>query len=575
MSNNDAQCQSQIPKSNELNDEELASSSGTPNAVDADPEHISIHLSRPISQRASQSGSNELDRALSYERTSQARKNVFMVFIVLTQLVQMIPFGAGINTGLSIATSLHFHDQHSTQVIPDSLKASLSADGAWIAASYPLTQGTFVLIGGRLGAVYGHKRLLIVGCAWWVIWSLGTGFANNLVALCFMRGLTGMGGGIMVPNAVALLGINFPPGRQRNLAIGLFGAMAPVGAAGGSLIAGIIVQLTQWKWLFFFLAVFGFVTYTVANLSIPNDPPPDPDGQIDWVGACLGVAGLILFNFVWNQAPTTGWDTPYIYTLLIVSILSFIIFVLWESRVAASPILPLTIWKAPSFGLLMVVIFIAFMSLGIFIWYQTLIMIEIRGASMILAGVQFLPLTILGTVAAFLAAWLVSRLPAQAIIGIGCTALLICNLLVATTPRHQTYWAMLFPATICSAFTADLIFAASQIIASNSVGRQYQGVAGSLVGTLLTYGLSTGLGFAGTVEVHTNSGGANALHGYRMALWLAVGMAGGALIVAVIFIRMPKNDQDGWDRGEEIGVESDHHQSAEKRSGEHEPSSQR
>jgi len=108
-------------------------------------------------------------------------------------------------------------------------------------------------LGGRLGAVFGHKLVFSAGCAWWVLWALCGGFATNLVSMCFMRGLCGIGGGLMVPNIVALLGITFSPGKKRNLGLALFGAMAPVGAAGGSLVSAIIVQLSEWKGLFFLL----------------------------------------------------------------------------------------------------------------------------------------------------------------------------------------------------------------------------------------------------------------------------------------------------------------------------------
>lgn len=225
-----------------------------------------------------------LEKISSYERTSQAHKNILMVFLVLTQLVQMIPIGVGFNSSLSIA---------------DSLGAS-QIQAVWIAASYPLTSGTFVLMGGRVGAVHGHKKVMMAGCVWWIIWSLASGFANNIIALSFMRGLTGVGGGFIVPNALALLGLNFPPGKQRNLAMGLFGAMAPVGAAGGSLLSGVIVQLTEWKWIFFFLAILGFVVYGVMAVIVPHDDPVQPEGKIDWIGAYLGVGGLILFNFTWK-----------------------------------------------------------------------------------------------------------------------------------------------------------------------------------------------------------------------------------------------------------------------------------
>jgi hypothetical protein len=99
---------------------------------------------------------------------------------------------------------------------------------------------------------------------------------------------------------------------------------------------------------------------------------------------------------------------------------------------------------------------------------------------------------------------------------------------------------------IVIAFSADLVFAASQIIASNAVARRYQGAAGSLIGTLLSYGLSTGLGFAGTVEVYTNKGGTDVLSGIRGAEYLAIGFGGAALAVDLLFVRMPKSDQEGW-----------------------------
>ena len=186
------------------------------------------------------------------------------------------------------------------------------------------------------------------------------------------------------------------------------------------------------------------------------------------------------------------------------------------------------------------------MSIGIFVWYFWLLHYSIRGFSPVMGCVAFLPLAIGGTAAAFLAAWLVPRLPAQVIVAIGCTAAAVMNVLLATTPAHQTYWAMAFPAVLLCAFTADFVFAAAQIIASSIVSRKFQGAAGSLIGTLLTYGLSTGLGFAGTVEVHTDDRGRDPLKGIHSASWLGVGFAGLALMLDLLFIRMPKNTKKGW-----------------------------
>ena len=235
------------------------------------------------------------------------------------------------------------------------------------------------------------------------------------------------------------------------------------------------------------------------------------------------------------------------------SVIHFAGFSYWEAKVAKEPILPFNIWKAPSFGILMLTIFFSFMGLGIFFWYMDIYMVTIRGGSLIRVGVQYLPLTIVGCANAFFAAWLVPRVAAQFIIGGGCLAMIAVNVLLATIPAGLTYWAMAFPAMLLSAFTIDLITTSAQIIASNTVPMKHQGVAGSLVSTLLSYGMSTGLGFAGTVEVNTFDNGNNLLNGYPCVAFLAVGLASASLMLSAVFIRIPKDSRVGWDGDEAEG----------------------
>lgn len=123
----------------------------------------------------------------------------------------------------------------------------------WVAASYQLTQGTFVLVSGRLGAIYGHKTMLLLGGTWFAVWSLINSFCNNFLAFNIVRGVTGIGGAFILPNAVATIGITFPPGKLRNLCLGVFGAAAPMGGYLGAVCAGIFTELTPWRWLFIFL----------------------------------------------------------------------------------------------------------------------------------------------------------------------------------------------------------------------------------------------------------------------------------------------------------------------------------
>ncbi|KAH7061278.1 major facilitator superfamily domain-containing protein [Macrophomina phaseolina] len=443
----------------------------------------------------------------------------------------MIPFGAGISV-----------------TIPISEDFGISRDLAtWIAASYPLTQGAFVIAGGRIGAIFGHKQTLICAAAWWVLWSLVSGFMRNITGLSFARGLTGAGGAFLVPNAVALININLPPGKERNVAMGLFGAMAPIGAAGGSVFAGIFAQLTHWKRLFAAPAMLGAVVFGISAVIVPSDKAiPRDEGSVDWLGAYLGIGGLILFNFVWNQAPSAGWEEPYEYSILIVAVLHLIGFVLWEKYVAKDPILPFDIWGAPSFPALILVSLMAFMSFGVLIWYISLWPLTIRHWSLLLVSAAIVPLTVFGAVAAILSAWLMPRLAAQYILAIGAICVVASSTLVATMPAQQSYWAQLFPAAPLMAFCPDFIFTAAQIIVSNSVKREQQGIAGSLIGTLATYGQSIGLGFAGTVEKYTTEGENDLVQGYRNALYFGIGLGVATLILDLLFVRVEADRREGW-----------------------------
>lgn len=115
-----------------------------------------------------------------------------------------------------------------------------------------LTQGTFVLVSGRLGSVYGHKNILLVGGFWFMLWSFLNIPCISFLSFCIARGFTGIGGALIAPNAVAMISITFPPGKMRNLCLGIFGAAAPIGGYMGAVFAGVFTQFTPWWYLFLF-----------------------------------------------------------------------------------------------------------------------------------------------------------------------------------------------------------------------------------------------------------------------------------------------------------------------------------
>ncbi|CAH0045795.1 unnamed protein product [Clonostachys solani] len=413
----------------------------------------------------------------------------------------------------------------------------------WMAASYSLTQGAFVLVTGRLGSIYGHQNLVLAGCAVFSVFVLANAFCRDYISFVAIRALAGVGGGMFMPNAVAIMTTVIPPGRSRNLALGFFSAAPPIGGVIGALLAGLFIEIVGWKWLFILIAGCSVVVTAFLAWVFPREQPIDRNGKIDFVGACLGLFGLLLFNVVWNQAPSVGWDTPYEIACLILSVLSFAAFIVWEKSFAKDPIMPVQVFRAPTFTALIFVVLLTYMGFSITLWYSRYIHPILK------TGIHFIPFGGGAVIAVALAAWLISRVAAQWILAIGIGTVIVSNLLLATMPIQQTYWAGIFPAVLLSSFCPDLAYVAAQLIASNSVGRRHQGVAGSLIGTLNLYGNSLGLGFAGTIEAQVSNGLeiGDIVLGYRAALYFGMALGVVALILNFAFVRMPKDQRQGWD----------------------------
>ncbi|KAJ5765974.1 uncharacterized protein N7511_003590 [Penicillium nucicola] len=481
-------------------------------------------------------------------RTTQSRRVVITILLVLANVVQMTVNFAGVAGGSALSESLGAKDSYAS----------------WMAASYALTQGTFVLVSGRLGDVNGHRELLLAGGAWLTVCTLASAFCTNFFAFITVRALAGLGGAFIMPNAVAMISSTNPPGRVRNVSLGFFGASAPVGGYFGALFLGAFLERTEWKWFFIFIACLGFITFLPIWVLSPREPPVDRNGKIDYIGSALGIGSLILFNFVWNQAPSVGWATHYEIILLISSVFLFAGFLLWERNYAAEPIMPLDIFRAPSFLMLLLVVLLNYMAVGTLIWYQVLWLQKVWHWSPLQFAVGWTPFVICATGAAILAAWMIPRLAAQWILAIGTMTILVSNVLMATLPVHQSYWAQVFPSVILFSFCPDFVYTAGQIIASNSVRRHQQGIAGSVIGTLNLYGNSLGLGFASTIETHIARRSGSPILGYRAALFFGVAISAVALILDVCCVRLVKDDREGWpeddieielpDQGEATGV---------------------
>lgn len=253
----------------------------------------------------------------------------------------------------------------------------------------------------------------------------------------------------------------------------------------------------------------------------------------------------------YSQAPSVGWQEPYEIAIVIISVVMIAAFFVWESKYAKEPIMPLSVFAAPTSTALIFVVLLTYMSVGIALWYMVAWQQLIRDWTVLNVAVGWIPYCIGACLAVTLAAWLIPRLEAQYIMAFGISCSIISLLLLATMPEQQIYWAQTFPSIFIGALCADFVYVAAQIIASNSVGKKEQGVAGSLIGTLNLYGNSLGLGFAGTIEIQVVKNGGSESDGFRAALWFGFALVVTALALNLAFVRMPKDDRQGWKESSE------------------------
>ncbi|KAG0646833.1 Drug resistance [Hyphodiscus hymeniophilus] len=519
-------------------------SPATRNSTSPDPDESNDALNKEMEVPSKQ---NEARLAPTSEKDVQdpmkpdmslPHEIAFVAVICMAQLLTQ--------TGLSMALSPLF-------IIGDSFGVHADGDLSWFAAAYSLTVGTFILPAGRLGDVYGHKKVFVLGWLCFSIFSLLAGFSVYVMPgtqgskfFSVMRALQGIGPAVLLPNAIALLGRTYQPGKRKNMVFSLFGATAPAGGTTGLVFSGLLAELAWWPWAFWILAI---VTFLMAILSLLVVPRSDVDvdtalteshttwkslwAHLDANGTITGVIGLVLINIAWNQAPAVGWPTPYVYVLLIIGVLFMGVFFYIE-HTAPHPLIPLrNIGR--DVGFVLGCIAFGWSSFGIWFFYLLQMLLVLRHHTPLLSAAQFTPPILSGLCAAIVTGLLLHKVGPGVTMMISMVAFCTGNILLATMPVNQIYWAQTFVSLVITPWGMDMSFPSATIILSNSMPREHQGMAASLVTTVVNYSISLGLGFAGTVQSRILANGGNTLDGFRSAWYVGIGMAGLGIVVAVAF----------------------------------------
>ncbi|KZP18120.1 MFS general substrate transporter, partial [Athelia psychrophila] len=416
-----------------------------------------------------------------------------------------------------------------------------AAQESWSAAAYSLTVGTFILVAGRLGDLYGHKRLFIIGWLWYALWSVIGGvsyWGPNVILFDFCRGMQGIGPALLFPNALAILGRTYPPGRRKEMVFSFFGLAAPSGFLIGSVFAGLISQLSFWPWLYWINAIACVIFALLSIPLVPSvheyNPIRNEPGHLDIPGCITGVIGLVLINFSWNQGPGVGWSTVYVYVLLIVGFCFMGLF-FWIELHARHPLIPI---KSLSTEIVLVLGAVAagWASFGIWLFYLYQMWEVLRGQTPLASAAQISPVALAGGCAAITTGLVISKIHPGWLMLISMTAFTVGNVLLATMPIEQTYWTQSFIASIVTPWGMDMSFPASNIMVSNFMPRNQQGLSASLVNTVINYSISIGLGVAGTVESRILANGGSTLEGYRSAWYVGIGLGVLGMAISVCLL---------------------------------------
>ncbi|KAL9001282.1 MAG: hypothetical protein Q9169_000173 [Polycauliona sp. 2 TL-2023] len=270
-------------------------------------------------------------------------------------------------------------------------------------------------------------------------------------------------------------------------------------------------------------------SWTIAAYSLTVGTLILPAGR--W-GDIHGHKRLFVIGFLWFGIwSSIGWTTTYTYILLIVGLVLLGIFAFVESR-APYPLIPRTILNA-RLGFVLGCIACGWATFGIWVYYSFQFLLVLRAQSPLLTSAQFIPCAISGLIAALTTGILMSRVRHAYIMLVALLCFTTGTILLATVPVEQIYWGQTFVSMIVTPWGMDMSFPAGTLILSAAMPREHQGLAASLVSTVVNYSISLGLGFAGTVESNVEPG--ETLKGFRAAFYMGIGLASLGVVVAAAF----------------------------------------
>src|SRR3954471_20789947 len=434
-----------------------------------------------------------------------------------------------------------------------SIKADLDFSEAnlqWVISAYAILFGGFLLLGGRLADLLGRRRLFIAGLVLFSVASLLCGLAWSESSLIAFRAVQGLGGALLAPAALSLLMTTFAEGRERNLALGIYGAASGSGAAVGVLLGGVLTSYLSWSWIFFINVPVGLAAIALAPVLLQESRADLPRRYFDVPGAVSITSGLMLLVYATTRATSDGWGASSTLALLGGALALIGAFVVIELR-SPSPLLPMRIFRSRSLtaanAAMAIVGAVAFSEF----FLLTLYLQDVLHYSAVETGVAFTGFALTVVAISNVAQLVVGRLGVRATLTAGLVASALSVAWLTRLPVDGQYFWDLFPAFVLGGAGMGLSFVPVTIASLTGVQRADAGVASGLINTSRQIGGAIGIAAVSAIAATSTSNYANAHaavtassgvaldHGFQTVLYALTGLLLVGVLVAITLLRPP------------------------------------
>ncbi|KAJ5160371.1 permease of the major facilitator superfamily [Penicillium canariense] len=413
-----------------------------------------------------------------------------------------------------------------------------SSNLQWMISAYTLTFGGFLLLAGALSDRYGKKKILCLGLFWLSVWTLAIGFGRSFIQLTVFRGIQGIGAAMTVPSAIGIISSYFT-GVDRTRALSIYAASGTLGFCAGLIFGGFLTSSLGWRYIFYFIVIITGSLGVLGFIVLPRDRVDTKvRPQMDYFGAVLSTAGLILLQFVLSGGGVYGWDKPFIMVLLILSVGMLVSFVLWEKYVS-NPLMPLPLWKIPNFAGLWVAGFTCYGSYQNVIYYIVLAAQQVDHLSAGDTALRFLPMGVIGFIVSLGTGKLLEYMNGKYLLLAGLILTVLAPVPSALTVTSTTdFWVNVLATSLISISAVSLIFVTTSTTILTTVPAEVKSLCGGMLNTAFQIGSGVALAIsAATTEAVDIEKEHSVAQQYSTGLWCSTGLAGLGLIIGLIAVR--------------------------------------